>query len=60
MNIDFCIMPECFSDTLLIESLSTPIKRYNHKHSCSQVANEMQRGKLKDSFAVGIIYKDKR
>ena len=52
-------MPECFADTLMIETFVPPLIRYNHKHSCSQVENEMIRGKLKDKFAVGIIDKDK-
>lgn len=53
-------MPECYADTLMIETFVPPAIRYNHKHSCSQVENEMLRGKLKDKFAVGIIDKDKR
>jgi len=53
-------MPECYTDTLMIETLVPPAIRYNHKHSCSQVENEMLRGKLKDKFAVGIIDKDKK
>lgn len=53
-------MPECYADTLMIETFVPPFKRYNHKHSCSQVENEMVRGKLKDKFAVGIIDKDKK
>lgn len=53
-------MPECFADTLMIETFVPPKVRYNHKHSCSQVENEMVRGKLKDTFAVGIIDRDKR
>lgn len=57
--MDFSIMPECFADTLMIETFVPPLIRYNHKHSCSQVENEMIRGKLKDKFAVGIIDKDK-
>lgn len=58
--MDFSIMPECFADTLMIETFVPPKYRYNHKHSCSQVENEMVRGKLKDKFAVGIIDLDKR
>lgn len=53
-------MPECYADTLMIETFVPPLKRYNHKHSCSQVENEMIRGKLRDRFAVGIIDKDKK
>ena len=53
-------MPECYADTLLIETLVPPVKRYNHKHSCTQVEREMVRGKFRDRFAVGIIDKDTR
>ena len=53
-------MPECYADTLLIETLVPPVKRYNHKHSCTQVEREMVSGKFKDKFAVGIIDKDKK
>lgn len=52
------IMPECFIDTTLVESLINA--NVNHKHSCSEVAREMERGHYKDSFAVGIIDNDKR
>ncbi len=53
-------MPECYADTLMIQTLVPPKTKYNHKHSCSQVENEMVKGKLKDKFAVGIIDKDKK
>lgn len=53
-------MPECYADTLLVSTLVPPLKRYNHKHSCFLVEKEMVKGKLKDSFAVGIIDRDKR
>lgn len=53
-------MPECYADTLMIETLIPPLIRFNHKHSCSQVENEMVKGKLKDKFALGIIDKDKK
>jgi len=52
------IMPECFIDTTLIESLL--YAKVNHKHSCNEVAKEMESGKYKDTFAVGIIDNDKR
>lgn len=55
-------MPECYADTLLIQTLVPPktASGYNHKHSCNEVAKEMITGKLKDSFAVGIIDNDKK
>ena len=52
------IMPECFIDTTLVGSLLDA--KVNHKHNCNEVAREMEKGKYKDSFAVGIIDNDKR
>lgn len=53
-------MTECYADTMLIEALVPPKQGYNHKHSCSQVEREMQHGRLKDGFAVGIVDNDKK
>ena len=52
------IMPECFIDTTLVASLLDA--KVSHKHSCNEVAKEMEKGKYKDAFAVGIIDNDKR
>jgi len=52
------IMPECFIDTTLVSSLLDA--KVSHKHSCNEVAREMEKGKYKDAFAVGIIDNDKR
>lgn len=52
------IMPECFIDTTLVGSLLDA--KVNHKHSCNEVTKEMEKGKYKDVFAVGIIDNDKR
>ena len=52
------IMPECYIDTTLVRSLLNA--NVNHKHSCNEVAREMEKGKYKDAFAVGIIDNDKR
>ena len=52
------IMPECFIDSTLVASLLDA--DVNHKHSCNEVAREMEKGKYKDTFAVGIIDNDKR
>ena len=52
------IMPECFIDTTLVSSLLDA--KVSHKHSCNEVAREMEKGKFKDAFAVGIIDNDKR
>lgn len=51
-------MPECFIDTTLVGSLLDA--KVNHKHSCNEVTKEMEKGKYKDVFAVGIIDNDKR
>lgn len=52
-------MPECYADTLLIDTLVPAKKGYNHQHSCFNVEREMMYGKLKNQFAVGIIDNDK-
>lgn len=53
-------MPECYADTLLIETLVPPKHRYNHQRSCLKVEREMVKGRMRDRFAVGIIDKDKK
>jgi hypothetical protein len=57
--MDFNIIPECYVDTNLIETLVPTEKGYNHQKGCPNVAKVMQ-GKLSDSFALGIIDKDKK
>jgi len=57
--MDKSIMPECYADTLLIETLVPTKVGYNHKFGCYKVEAEMKLGKLKDRFAVGIIDNDK-
>lgn len=57
--IDFSIIPECYVDTNLIETIVPPVKGYNHQKGCGNVVRLMQ-NKLKDKFAVGIIDKDKK
>lgn len=52
-------MPECFADTLLIETLIPSKSGYNHQMGCFKVEGVMRFGDLKDQFAVGIIDKDK-
>lgn len=59
MNVDLSIIPECFVDTNLIETICPPQKGYNHQKGCGNVAKTMQ-NKFKDSFAVGIIDRDKK
>ncbi|MBS1512752.1 MAG: hypothetical protein JST86_18050 [Bacteroidetes bacterium] len=55
--MDKSIIPECYADTLLIETLVPTNKGYNHQHSCFKVETAMKR---LDSFAVGIIDRDKK
>ncbi len=57
--MDKHILPECFTDTILVEKLVPSKLGYNHKVGCNNVAKEMKSGRLKDNFAVGIIDKDK-
>ncbi len=59
MSVDVSIIPECFVDTNLIETISPPQRGYNHQKGCGNVARTMQ-NKFRDSFAVGIIDKDKK
>jgi hypothetical protein len=60
--MDFHIIPECYLDTNLIETLVPPEgDGYNHQMGCPNVAKKMTEGKaLKDGFALGIIDKDKK
>ncbi len=55
--MDNHIVPECYIDTMLVQTLVPPEKnnRYNHQHGCFEVSNEMELYGLKDKFAVGII-----
>lgn len=52
------IMPECFVDTNMVETLACN-KGCNHQKGCNQVAKIMKE-KFADRFAVGIIDADKR
>ncbi|PYF74557.1 hypothetical protein B0O44_1032 [Pedobacter nutrimenti] len=58
--MDLSIIPECYVDTNLVETLVPPSKGgYNHQKGCGTVTSVMK-GKFSDSFAVGIIDKDKK
>ena len=57
--MDLSIIPECYIDTNLVETLVPPTKGYNHQKGCGTVTSVMK-DKFKDSFAVGIIDKDKQ
>jgi len=56
--MDNHIIPECYLDTNMMESLLPTNKGYNHQKGCHTVAKVMQE-KFGDKFAVGIIDKDK-
>jgi hypothetical protein len=56
--MDANIIPECYVDTLLAETIVPPIKGYNHQHSCTKVLSVME-NKLSNEFALGIIDDDK-
>lgn len=56
--MDDFIIPECYLDTMLVETLVFPDKAYNHQKGCHTVAKVMQE-KLNDCFALGILDKDK-
>ncbi len=57
--IDYAIIPECFVDTNLIETLVPPRQGYNHQKGCGTVTKVMQE-KFANDFAVGIVDKDKQ
>ncbi len=58
--MDFAIIPECYVDTNLTETLVPPQgKGYNHQKGCGTVTKVMKE-KFHNSFAVGIIDKDKK
>lgn len=59
MILDYLVIPECYVDTTLIETIVPPVRGYNHQMGCNKVAQKMQND-LKEYFALGIIDKDKR
>ncbi len=60
MKVNYAIIPECYADTNLVESITNSYNGFNHQKSCNEVSKTMQSPKLADSFAVGIIDKDKK
>jgi hypothetical protein len=56
--MDLAIIPECFVDTNLLETLVPPVTRYNHQKGCGTVTKVMKQH-FADRFALGIIDKDK-
>ncbi len=57
--MDLSIIPECYVDTNLIETLVPPQRQYNHQKGCGTVTKVMKE-KFANGFAVGIIDKDKK
>ena len=57
--MDLFVIPECYVDTNLIETLVPTVTGYNHQKGCGTVAKVMNQ-KFADRFAVGIIDKDKK
>lgn len=55
---DLYIIPECYIDTNLVETLIAT-EGCNHQKGCNTVVNTMQK-KFCDAFALGIIDNDKR
>ncbi len=52
-------VPECFFDTLLLKRLLQTNKRLVHRKGSNNVVNDLDK-RLKNSFAVALIDKDKR
>jgi hypothetical protein len=57
--MDQAVIPECFVDTNLTETLVPPNSQYNHQKGCGTVTKVM-RERFADRFALGIIDKDKK
>jgi len=53
------IIPECYVDTLLLETIISGNKEFNHQKGCNTVAKKMKEN-LNDQFALGVIDNDKR
>jgi hypothetical protein len=63
-NINRHVIPECYLDTNLVETLVPPdeigrLRVYNHQFGCNAVAKEMKE-KFADNFALGIVDQDKK
>ncbi|MFV0593898.1 MAG: hypothetical protein ACK5M7_21170 [Draconibacterium sp.] len=60
MKVNYAIIPECYADTNLVETITNSFNSFNHQKSCNEVSRTMQSPRLNDAFALGIIDKDKR
>ena len=58
--MDNHILPECYLDTNMMETLLPTKIGYNHQKCCTSVTKAMQSKKLIDDFAIGILDKDKK
>ena len=56
--MDQSVIPECYIDTNLIETLVPPTRQYNHQRGCGTVTKVMKE-RFADRFALGIIDRDK-
>ncbi|MDR0828799.1 MAG: hypothetical protein LBN95_01615 [Prevotellaceae bacterium] len=57
MDTDLLILPECYIDTTLAETLAFPKRGYNHLKGCNKVLLEMN--KKQNNALLGIIDDDK-
>ena len=59
--MDLHILPECYVDTNLVETIVPPTNSgYRHRQGCNNVVKAMlETNALKDGFALGIIDEDK-
>lgn len=56
--MDQSVIPECYIDTNLVETLVPPTRQYNHQRGCGTVAKVMKE-RFANRFALGIIDRDK-
>lgn len=52
-------VPECYFDTVLLNKLLQTNKRLMHRKGCNNVIRDLDSERLKNSFAVALIDKDK-
>jgi uncharacterized Rmd1/YagE family protein len=52
-------VPECYFDTVLLNKLLQTNKKLMHRKGCNNVIRDLDSARLKNSFAVAIIDKDK-
>lgn len=53
-------VPECYFDTVLFNKLLQTNKRLMHRKGCNNVVRDLDSERLKNSFAVALIDKDKK